>query len=66
MRKTLTYPARCVGRGVPALDKRFIITEVFSDAPYGGNQLATLPDAGGMTTKEMQQIARAFNFAETT
>lgn len=45
---------------------RYYITEVFSEAPFGGNQLATLVDAGELDGEEMQKIARAFNFAETT
>ena len=46
--------------------RKFFFTEVFSESAYGGNQLATLPDAGGLSTVEMQKIARAFNFPETT
>lgn len=44
----------------------FVITEVFAEAPYGGNPLATLLDAGDIPIEEMQQIARAFNFSEST
>lgn len=44
----------------------FIITEVFAEAPYGGNQLATLLDAGDVPGESMQRIARAFNFSEST
>ncbi len=45
---------------------KYYITDVFTEAPYGGNQLATVLDAADIETSEMQQIARAFNFAETT
>ena len=48
------------------MNHKFYITEVFTERPYGGNQLATLPDAADIPTAEMQQIARAFNFPETT
>ncbi len=48
------------------MDRRYLITEVFADGPYSGNQLATVIDCDGLDTQEMQQIARAFNFAETT
>ena len=48
------------------MKRKFFITEVFSEKAYGGNQLATLPDAAGLSSDEMQRIARAFNFAETT
>ena len=45
---------------------KFFITEVFAEAPYQGNPLATLPNAAEIDSEEMQKIARAFNFAETT
>jgi trans-2,3-dihydro-3-hydroxyanthranilate isomerase len=44
----------------------FHIVDVFSPTPFGGNQLAVLPDAAGISTDGMQRIAREFNFAETT
>jgi trans-2,3-dihydro-3-hydroxyanthranilate isomerase len=42
------------------------IVDVFSSTPFGGNQLAVLPDAAGISTEGMQKIAREFNFGETT
>ena len=44
----------------------FHIVDVFSSTPFGGNQLAVLPDATGISTEGMQKIAREFNFGETT
>ena len=44
----------------------FQIVDVFSSTPFGGNQLAVLPDAAGISTEGMQKIAREFNFGETT
>ena len=44
----------------------FHIVDVFSSAPFGGNQLAVLPDAAGISAAGMQKIAREFNFGETT
>src|SRR5437764_10686173 len=44
----------------------FHIVDVFSSAPFGGNQLAVLPEAAGISTEGMQKIAREFNFGETT
>jgi trans-2,3-dihydro-3-hydroxyanthranilate isomerase len=44
----------------------FHIVDVFSSRPFGGNQLAVLPDAAGISTAGMQKIAREFNFGETT
>src|ERR1700730_10124867 len=45
---------------------RFHIVDVFSATPFGGNQLAILPDATGISTEGMQKIAREFNFPEST
>lgn len=45
---------------------RFVIADVFTDAAFGGNQLAVFPDARGLSARAMQAIAREFNFAETT
>ncbi|HUA24776.1 MAG TPA: PhzF family phenazine biosynthesis protein [Steroidobacteraceae bacterium] len=42
------------------------IVDVFTPSPFGGNQLAVLPDASGISAEGMQKIAREFNFAETT
>jgi len=39
---------------------------VFTRQRFGGNQLAVVPDARGLTTQQMQAIAREFNYAETT
>jgi trans-2,3-dihydro-3-hydroxyanthranilate isomerase len=43
----------------------FHIVDVFSSTPFGGNQLAILPDAADISTEGMQKIAREFNFGET-
>ena len=45
---------------------RYYICDVFTDTRFGGNQLAVLPAAGGLSDQQMQQIAREFNFSETT
>lgn len=44
----------------------YYICDVFTDTAFGGNQLAVLPDASGLTDKQMQQIAREFNYSEST
>jgi trans-2,3-dihydro-3-hydroxyanthranilate isomerase len=44
----------------------YMIVDVFTDTPFGGNQLAVLTDARGLTTEGMQAVTREFNFAETT
>jgi trans-2,3-dihydro-3-hydroxyanthranilate isomerase len=48
-----------------AMRYRYYICDVFTDTRFGGNQLAVLPEAEGLTDHQMQQIAREFNFAET-
>ena len=44
----------------------YLTVDVFTDQRFGGNQLAVLPDARGLTTEQMQAITREFNFAEST
>ena len=44
----------------------YYICDVFTDQRFGGNQLAVLADASGLTDRQMQQIAREFNFSEST
>ncbi len=44
---------------------RFYILDVFSRTAFGGNQLAVLPDARGLSADGMQKVAREFNFSET-
>ena len=44
----------------------FHIVDIFSWTPFGGNQLAVLPDASSISTDGMQKIAREFNFGEMT
>ena len=39
--------------------------DVFTDVPFGGNQLAVLPDAAGLTDEQMLAITREFNLSET-
>ncbi len=45
---------------------RFVQVDVFTRVPFGGNPLAVFPDAEGLTTAEMQQLAREMNLSETT
>lgn len=44
---------------------RYYICDVFTSTRFGGNQLAVVPEASGLSDRRMQQIAREFNFAET-
>jgi trans-2,3-dihydro-3-hydroxyanthranilate isomerase len=44
----------------------FVTVNVFTDQRFGGNPLAVLPDASGLTDTQMQAIAAEFNLSETT
>ena len=46
-------------KSVPTVD-------VFTDRQFGGNPLAVVTDAQGLSTEQMQSIAAEFNLAETT
>lgn len=46
--------------------KRFYTADVFTDRIFGGNPLAVVPDAEGLSATQMQRIAREFNLSETT
>jgi trans-2,3-dihydro-3-hydroxyanthranilate isomerase len=45
---------------------RFVTCDVFTSKRFGGNQLAVLPDARGLTDEQMLSITREFNYSETT
>src|SRR6187200_350451 len=45
---------------------RFVTADVFTSKRFGGNQLAVLPDARGLTDEQMLAITREFNYSETT
>src|SRR5262245_58363946 len=45
---------------------RYLHLDVFTGHLFGGNQLAVYLDARGLTSSEMQSVAREMNFAETT
>lgn len=44
----------------------FVTVDVFTDRQFGGNPLAVVPDAAGLSTRQMQDIAAEFNLSETT
>ncbi|MDH3789840.1 MAG: PhzF family phenazine biosynthesis isomerase, partial [Xanthomonadales bacterium] len=44
----------------------FYTCDVFTRNRFGGNPLAVIPDARGLSSRQMQQIAREFNYSETT
>jgi trans-2,3-dihydro-3-hydroxyanthranilate isomerase len=45
---------------------KFHTCDVFTDKPFGGNQLAVFPDALNIPEDRLQAIAKEFNFSETT
>lgn len=45
---------------------RYYTADIFTSVPFGGNQLAVLPDARGLTSDQMLAIAREFNYSEST
>ncbi|MDN4981674.1 PhzF family phenazine biosynthesis protein [Bradyrhizobium sp. WYCCWR 13022] len=48
------------------MQRRYVTVDVFTDRAFGGNQLAVVLDAGGLSTQQMQAIATEFNYSETT
>ena len=45
---------------------RFLTVDVFTDRPFGGNQLAVFPDALEIPDSRLLDVAREFNYSETT
>src|SRR5437762_11355692 len=45
---------------------RYYTCDVFTETRFGGNPLAVLPKAEGLSDRQMQQIAHEFNFSEST
>lgn len=48
------------------MEYKFHTCDVFTDKLHGGNPLAVLPDARGLTDEQMAAITREFNYSETT
>ena len=46
--------------------RRYVTADVFADRMFGGNPLAVVLDAEGLTTAQMQSVASEFNYSETT
>jgi len=44
----------------------YLVYDVFTNAPFGGNQLAVFPDARGIPENLLQSITSEFNFSEVT
>ncbi len=48
------------------MQRRYVTVDVFTSRAFGGNPLAVVLDAEGLSTEQMQAIAREFNYSETT
>src|SRR6201996_1813998 len=48
------------------MQRRYVTVDVFTDRAFGGNPLAVVLDAEGLSTEHMQAIAAEFNYSETT
>lgn len=44
----------------------FVSCDVFTSRPFAGNPLLVVPDARGLSTAQMQAIAREINYSEST
>jgi len=44
---------------------KFFQADVFTDTAFGGNPVAVIPEAAGLSDVEMQKIAREMNLSET-
>ena len=48
------------------MPRRYVTVDVFTDQAFGGNPLAVVLDAEGLTDAQMQAIAREFGYSEST
>ena len=46
--------------------RNYVVYDVFTNTPFGGNQLAVFPDASTLPEDDLQSIAAEFNFSEVT
>src|SRR5437763_4655680 len=45
---------------------QYSLVDVFTNQPFGGNQLAVFPDAYGLAPQTMQALAKELNLSEST
>jgi trans-2,3-dihydro-3-hydroxyanthranilate isomerase len=48
------------------MQRRYVTVDVFTDRVFGGNPVAVVLDADGLSANQMQAIAIEFNYSETT
>ncbi len=44
----------------------YLVYDVFTETPFGGNQLAIFPDARALPEDQLQKITQEFNFSEVS
>lgn len=44
---------------------RYVLVDVFTNQPFGGNQLAVFPNASGLAPETMQALAKELNLSES-
>src|SRR6266516_1499418 len=44
---------------------RYFLVDVFTNQPFGGNQLAVFPNASGLAPKTMQALAKELNLSKS-
>lgn len=57
--------AREPEQGMP-MRRRYVTADVFTDRMFGGNPVAVVLDAAGLSMAQMQALASEFNYSETT
>jgi trans-2,3-dihydro-3-hydroxyanthranilate isomerase len=48
------------------MKRRYATADVFTDRMFGGNPVAVVLDAVGLSAGQMQSLALEFNYTETT
>src|ERR1035441_1641021 len=48
------------------MELEYFVVDVFTQTPLKGNPLAVVMNTAGLSTEQMQAIAREFNLSETT
>jgi trans-2,3-dihydro-3-hydroxyanthranilate isomerase len=48
------------------MQRRYVTIDVFTERVFGGNPLAVVLDAQGLSASQMQAVAAEFNYSETT
>jgi trans-2,3-dihydro-3-hydroxyanthranilate isomerase len=66
VRYTPKVAERAESVGPTVGSRRYVTVDVFTRRVFGGNPLAVVLDAQGLTTEQMQSIAAEFNYSETT